>query len=317
MKVVPHGSEPLILVYHETQADRYAQALITAGLERVAVARDVATASAWLDMTEVMLAWNFPAELYQRMPNLRWVQWMGAGVDAVANRLPERVALTRIVGQFGKDMAEYVFTWLLHEYHEVDRFLDAKRTREWKPKRVATLAGKTLGVAGLGSIGKEVVRIGRAFGMNVIGLSRSGCQRDLVDEHFSPSAWLAFATKVDVLVVVLPLTQETEGVVDEAVLAALKQDAILINIGRGRTVDEAALLSRLQAGALRAAVLDVFEEEPLPQNHPFWSLPNVYITPHIAGPSRIRDVSRFFYDNYLRDLQGLALEGVVDRKRGY
>ena len=317
MSRMPLSERPLILVYHEKQAARYAQALSQMGFGRVVAAHDEESATRWLNEAEVLFAWRFPGALYGHMPNLRWVQWMGAGVEDVADNIPDSVKLTRIVGQFGRVMAEYVFTWLLHEHQGVDRFLSAKRNHEWKPQRPESLAGKTLGVAGLGSIGQEVVRLGRAFGMKVVGLSRTGANQEWVDEHFFPSQWLDFAKRVDVLTVILPLTAETEQAVNEAVLSALKDTAILVNIGRGKTVDEAALRSRLETGSLRAAVLDVFAEEPLPSDHPFWEMPQVHLTPHISGPSLVQDVSHFFAANFERYARDLPLVGEVDTERGY
>ena len=317
MNRIPLSDQPLILVYHERQAQRYAQAVANLGFGRVVHASDEQSAKGWLDQVEVLFAWKFPVHLYTQAPRLRWVQWMGAGVEDVAGVLPESVKLTRIVGQFGNVMAEYVFTWLLHEYQGVDRFLLAKANHEWRPHRLESLAGKTLGVAGLGSIGKELVRLGKAFGMKVVGLSRTGANQNLVEQHFYPLQWLEFARQVDVLVVILPHTVETEKIVNESVLSVMPASSILVNIGRGKTIDEQALIKRLQAHALRAAILDVFFEEPLAPNHPFWDMPNVYLTPHNSGPSLIQDVSQFFYDNYLRYVNSQPLLGEVSRDRGY
>ena len=307
----------MILVYHEKQAEKYANHLTDQGLTKVVYARSEQEVSEWLDRVEILFAWKFPAHLYQKMPKLRWVQWMGAGVEDVVRALPESVLLTRIVGQFGKVMAEYVFTWLLHEYQGVSRFLEAKASREWNPKRPESLAGKTLGVAGLGSIGQEVIKLGKAFGMKTIGLSRTGSQEKIVEQHFFPDKWVDFASLVDVLVIVLPHTDETDKVVNQEVLAAMSPSSIVVNIGRGKTVDQEALLARIQSRKLRAAILDVFEEEPLPVDHPFWEMPQVYITPHVSGPSLSRDVSQFFIENYERLESGRPLLGLVDRHQGY
>ena len=317
MNRIPLSDQPLILVYHERQAQKYAQAVANLGFGRVVYASDEQSALEWLDSVEILFAWKFPVHLYIQAPHLHWVQWMGAGVEDVAGVLPASVKLTRIVGQFGNVMAEYVFTWLLHEYQGVDRFLLAKANHAWKPHRLESLAGKTLGVAGLGSIGKEIVRLGQAFGMKVMGLSRTGTNQHLVDQHFYPEQWLAFAEQVDVLVVILPHTAETEKIVNESVLSAMPASSILVNIGRGKTVDEQALIMHLQSNMLRAAILDVFAEEPLPLDHPFWDMPNVYLTPHNSGPSLIQDVSQFFSDNYLRYVNSQPLLGEVSRDRGY
>ena len=317
MSRMPLSDQPLILVYHEKQAEKYASTVSQMGFARVRYANDELSASAWLDEAEVLFAWKFPPHLYSRMPRLRFVQWMGAGVEDVAGKVSNSVTLARVVGQFGHVMAEYVFSWLLYEYQGAAKFLAAKQAREWRPHRPEPLSGKIMGVAGLGSIGAEVVNLAKAFGMRVWGLSRTGANQDLVERHFFPGEFVEFASQVDVLVVVLPHTPETEKIVNMEILSAMAPTSILVNIGRGKTVDEEALIKRLQGHAMRGAILDVFAEEPLSPSHPFWDMPQVYLTPHISGPSLIEDVSRYFFENFERYNKVLPLLGEVDQHKGY
>ena len=187
------------------------------------------------------------------------------------------------------------------------------------PILVATerLAAQTLAVAGIGSIGEEIVRLGRAFQMRVIGLSESGRLSHTVDRHYSSGEWQEFAANADVLVLSLPLTDATREIVNTRILSVMKKSAILVNIGRGGLIAENDLIEHMRNRRLRAAILDVFQSEPLPSDSPLWRLPNVFITPHVSGPSSVPDVSRFFFENLQRYMAAQPLEGVVDRDRGY
>jgi glyoxylate/hydroxypyruvate reductase A len=182
-----------------------------------------------------------------------------------------------------------------------------------------TLAGQTLGVAGLGSVGAEVVRKGRAFDMHVYGLSRTGARANLVARHFTPDRWLDFVAELDVLVLTLPRTPQTEGAVDARVLDAMKPGALLVNVGRGLIVDEAALIAALESGRLGGAALDVFPIEPLPADSPLWRMPGVFVSPHCADASP-QSLDRGFLillDNLERFARGRPLRNVVDRQQGY
>ena len=193
----------------------------------------------------------------------------------------------------------------------------SQREQRWDPFISESLAGKTIGVAGLGSIGAEIVRKARAFDMNVHGLSVSGKQAPLVDCHFTPDEWENFVQDLDYLVLALPLTSATHHVMNRDILLAMKSKACLVNVGRGALIDEGDLLAVMQSGHLQAAILDVFETEPLPKDHAFFTMPNVYATSHLSGPSTTDGVSRFFIENVKRFLHDQPLHGLVDWKRGY
>lgn len=268
---------------------------------------------------EVILGWGIPAEVVQAAPRLTWVQNMGAGVERLipAMRTRPEVRLTRIIGQFGVPMSEYVFAELLAHVRRVDVLRRLQERHEWEHIPVGTLNGTTIGIAGLGDIGTEMVRKARAFDMHVYGLSRSGAHATLVDRHFGPDEWCPFVRDLHFLVLVLPLTPETEGVVDARVLHAMRPDAVLVNVGRGRSVVEEDLISALREGRIGGAVLDVFAQEPLPTDSPFWDLPHTVVTPHVSGPSQVADVGRFFLENLRRWERGEPLLARVDLGRGY
>jgi glyoxylate/hydroxypyruvate reductase A len=309
-----------ILVYARGAAEHYAEAVRRAVPTAVVrAASDPAAARAALPDAEILLSWRLPHELYALAARLRWVQCLGAGVEDIvaAAELPRSVAVTRIVDQFGAAIAEYVFAELLARVRELERVRAQQAERLWRPFVAERLAGRTLGVAGLGSIGREVVRKGRAFDMRVFGLSRTAAPDGLVDRHFGPDAWAAFVRDLDYLVLALPLTPQTRAVVGAEVLAAMRPGSVLVNVGRGALVDEAALVEALRAGRPGGAVLDVFEREPLPPESPLWSLPGVTVSPHISGPSRTDEVAAFFLDNLARFERGEPLAGLVERERGY
>jgi len=314
---------PTILVFNPDQsvAKTYAESIREYGFTSVQASSSSGEAIRLLPETEVILGWKFPLELlsHPEAASVRWFQSMGAGVDdlVAADFIPEHITLTRIVDQFGAYISEYVFTFLLHIAKDVPRMRQSQMEKRWDPFISDSLAGKTIGVAGLGSIGSEIVRKARAFDMNVHGLSFSGKNASLVDAHFTADQWKAFVEDLDYLVLTLPLTDATRKVLNKDLLLAMKPDACVVNVGRGALVHENDLIDVMQSGNLQAAVLDVFEVEPLPKDHAFWSMANVYVTSHLSGPSTVAGVSRFFAENLKRYVNGLELIGIVDRKRGY
>ncbi len=306
-----------ILVYAQ-EARSYIEALREAAPEAdVFGVSSLAEAEPFLEGTEVLFAWGMPPAIIARMPRLRWIQWLGAGVDLVVRELPPDVILTRVVGAFSTVMAEHVFAYLLALRRGVFAMRALQREHAWRRITGLSLRGRRLGVAGLGSIGAEVARLGRAFGMEIWGLSRTPRGEELCDRHFLPSQMGEFAAGVDCLVLVLPATQETQGIVDREVLRGMRDDAILINVGRGSAIVERDLVEALREGRPAMAQLDVFEVEPLPPESPLWDLENCYISAHCSGPSEPRLVRTFAAANLQRYLSGQPLVGVVDPRLGY
>ena len=179
------------------------------------------------------------------------------------------------------------------------------------------LRGSTAVVVGLGSIGSEVARTLKAHGLNVIGVSRSGAPVDGVEEVHTIDNLDAVLPRAEYLILVVPLTAETRGMIDARRLAMLPQGAVLVNICRGAVVVQDDLIATLQSGGLRAAVLDVFEKEPLPQDSPFWEMENVIVTPHMSGPDDTPINAARFLENYRRLQAGEPLAGQVEFTRGY
>jgi phosphoglycerate dehydrogenase-like enzyme len=258
------------------------------------------------------------AQLLPRMTALRWAQATWAGVEPLLNpSLRRDYVLTNARGVFGGMMSEYVFAYLLAHQRRLLEKLAAQRAGRWDPSPSGTLRGKQLGLLGVGTIGAAVARTAKHFGMRVKGYTRAseGCAD--VDAYFHGDDCARFASDLDYLVGVMPATAGTRHVVNEAFLAALPARAVFVNPGRGGVVDEAALAAALQEGRLAAAVLDVFQEEPLPPDHIFWRLPNVIITSHTAAVSLPPDIAPVFIDNYRRLVRGEPLRYQVDFEQGY
>jgi phosphoglycerate dehydrogenase-like enzyme len=308
-----------VLVYHPDEAQAYAR-LVRAprGQVRLRVASTPETALPFVEEMDVLYTWGFPTEFLPMARRLRWVQVMGAGVNAFLDApFPPKVVLTRVEGVFGPWMAEYVFGWLLWASQRTEPLRAAQRLRRWEPMNPFLLRGKTLGVVGVGSIGRVIASVGRAFQMRVLGLSRTGHRVPEVDRVYRRPAFHEFLAASDYVVLVAPLTPETRGMLGEPELHAMRPEAWLVNLGRGSLIQEPTLVRALQERWIAGAVLDVFSEEPLPAEHPFWGMPNVVVTPHISGPSLPEEIAPIFNENLRRFLNGRPLRGRVDIRRGY
>ncbi len=262
---------------------------------------------------------SFPAELLGRAKRLRWIQVTGAGVDrflADAN-LPDNVVLTRADVAFGDQIAEYVFGHLLAQTQQVIELHEDQARHTWTPRTLSWLKGKTMAIAGTGSIGRAVARRATGMEMRVVGYARTTSRRAEFEAIYDPARLYEFLSEADVLVITLPLTAETTGLIGTEALATMKPNAVLVNVARGAIVDEQALVAALRNSEIGGAILDVFATEPLPADHVLWSLPNVTITPHHAGLNIPCEIAAFFLENLRRYDSGEPLRGIVDPNRGY
>ncbi len=257
---------------------------------------------------------------------LRWVQATaaGAGEQVRAAALTEeelrRVTITSAAGVHAGPLAEFSMLGLLAFTRGLPRLLADQRKHRWRHYPVAELRGATILVLGLGQIGLEVARLASAFGMEVLAINRRGeSDSPHVSELRTLDTLTALLPRADAVVVTLPLTPETEGLLDARKLELMKDGAILVNVGRGRVIEEQALVSALRAGKLKGAALDVFAIEPLPAETPLWGLPNVLISPHTAAlsPRENERIVRLFADNLNRYLAGQPLRNRVDSAHFY
>lgn len=279
---------------------------------------------------EVYCGFGLPREAFRRAEELCWIHTAAAGVSGIL--YPELresdVILTNAAGVYAPPMAEHALAGILHFTRGLDLAVAARGRGEWARDRIAgegspvrELAGRCVGVVGYGGAGRAVGRRARALGLRVWGLRRrpSGEPPGEVERMLGPEALPELAREADYLVLCLPETPETRGLVDGEVLSALGPDGVLVNLARGEVVEEGALVRALEARTLRGAVLDVFREEPLPPSSPFWALENVLITPHVSGvSSRVWErQSELILENVRRYLDGQTLRNVVDKERGY
>lgn len=260
------------------------------------------------------------------LPHLKWAQSIYAGVEPLVDPAQRRdYVLTNARGVFGELMSEYVFGYILaHEKKIFERFR-SQQARYWDRTESGLLRGKTLGLLGVGSIGSHLAGTAKHFGMTVWGYTRESEASPQVDRYFHPhpsplpqaEGILAFAQGLDYLVVVLPRTKDTDRIVDADLLDALPPRAVLINVGRGNAVDESALVEALEQEKIAGAVLDVTEQEPLPEEHPFWTTKNLLLTFHTSALSYPEDITRLFIENYRLYIEGKPLKYQVDFERGY
>ncbi len=298
-----------------------------------------------LDDVEVLLRGFLSAEAFDRLlaraPRLTWVHSASAGVERVltpSGRARDLI-VTNARGVFSEPIAEYVLMMILAVSRRLPQLLELQREHTWQPLEGSELRDMTIGIVGLGSIGRAVAELATAFGCRVIATRRhataagdpsapdGGAPASPADDGTSsgierltgPEGLAGLLAASDFVVLATPLTAETEGLIDEVALASVKPGAWLINIARGRLVDERALLRALREGPLGGAVLDTFRDEPLPPGSPFYDLPNVIVTPHTSWSSgRVLDRSvELFCDNLRRYAAGEPLLNVVDPGAGY
>lgn len=252
------------------------------------------------------------------LPGLVWAQSLWAGVEKLAPHMPEPIAIVRMIDpQLAATMAEAVLAWTLYLHRDMPRYARQQRSREWRQHTLPLASARTVGVLGLGLMGETATRRLRANGFSVIGWSRSRKALDGVETFHGDDGLAAVLARADILVLLLPLTAATRRLIDAGALARMKPGARLINFGRGALVDDAALLARLDSGALDHAVLDVFATEPLPADSSFWSHARVTVLPHISAPTNIATASKIVADNLRAYFRDGTIPRAVDRRAGY
>jgi phosphoglycerate dehydrogenase-like enzyme len=290
---------------------------------------------------EVLYAFRVPDNLLSKAPRLRWLQLHSAGANHLLGHpiMKSNVLITTGSGIHATPIAEYAFASMLAWSRRLPKMIYYQNRHEWPQGRWDIFVGQelrdaTLGIVGYGSIGREVGRLGKCFGMRVVATKRSvGEVRDtgyrvpgtgdpeaqVLDRIYSPERLAEMLAECDFVVISLPLTPETKRLIGEEELRAMKPSAYLVNVSRGSIVDEPALIKALQEGWIAGAGLDVFEREPLPPDSPLYDLDNVILSPHVAGFSPHYDdrASDLFAENLRRYLAGEELLNLVDKEAGY
>ncbi len=256
--------------------------------------------------------------LLSQAPRLKWVQSMWAGITPFLEPDMRRdYLLTGVKEVFGPMMAEYVIChMIMHERRSLDRF-KSQLEKQWDTTPPGILMGKCVGIMGIGSIGTAIAGAAKFFGLETRGFSRTKTQCRHIDRCYLPRELTSFIKGLDYLVCVLPDTPGTTGLIDESLLKAMPDTALIINVGRGNVINEPALIQALKNKDISGAVLDVFQEEPLPPDHGFWQTPNTIITSHTAALSFPGDIAPIFVENYKLFINNEPLVHRIDFEHGY
>lgn len=305
--------------------DAYLRALKDAGLtDRLAVQvlrADQAPSPNQLAQTELMLAWNAPPGTLAKMPKLRWIQALTVGIDNWLARadLREEIALTCARGSHRVAMPENILGALFHLTKPYAQATLDQKDHRWVRHVSAPLAGKTLGILGLGTIGQELAKKAAALELRVIGTKRSPAAMANVERVYGPDEIDAVLGQSDFVLLLLPLTPQTDSLMNTARLKKMKPTAYLLNFGRGALIADEDLVAAVKAKTIAGAVLDVYRTEPLPADHPFWGTQGITVMPHVGGLAAGRDeiVAGIFADNVRRYLNDEPLNALVERARGY
>jgi len=316
---------PTSLLLWTDGAEPYVNAITAAGLsDRVTVdvlSRKDQPSATQLARTEALLAWGAPPGLLPRMPALRWAQALTAGVEGwlALPDLPPGLTLTCARGTHRESMPENILGALFHLTKPYAAVVEDQKQHKWTRRMAQPLNGKTLGILGLGAVGQEVARLASALRMRVIGTKRRAEAVPDVAHVFPPERTAEVLAQSDFVLLLLPATPHTENFVDAKFLAQMRPGAWLLNFGRGHLIADADLIAAVQSKQIAGAVLDVFRQEPLPAEHPFWGTEGILVLPHIGGghPTRDAIVARLFVENLGRFLDGKPLREVVDRVAGY
>ncbi len=313
-----------ILLNATLQTDQVERIRRTAGEAEVVAAVEKDEVAKHLSEAEVLLTYGvrLDSELMEKTQRLRWVHAMTTGIDKFLTfKLPEKdVILTSSKGIHANQMTEHVFGFMISFMRHFPFYFAQQQNAGWKKREMGTLAGKTLGIMGLGSIGQELARRAKVFDMKVIGTKKNPEPLAFVDEVLAAVDFRLLIPRVDFLVLLVPYTEETHQLIGRGELSLMKKDAYLINVSRGDVVDQKALIEVLEEKIIAGAGLDVTIPEPLPPDSKLWALDNVLITPHVGGvePDYTDRVIDIFCKNLEQYRRGETPSlNLVDLKRGY
>lgn len=266
------------------------------------------------------LCWNHPPGELTKYENLKCIASLGAGVDHLTRDpdLPDGVPVTRVVEHsMAQSMSEYVVLSALNYCRQFDAYRSDQDQRSWHPRRPRLAEDTYIGIMGLGQLGSDAAKKLSYLGFAVSGWSRTPKNIDGVQCFAGEDGWEDFLSRSQILICLLPLTPSTKGILNRKTFGQLPRDAYVINVARGQHLVENDLMEALDSGQLAGACLDVFEVEPLPQDHPFWSHPQIKVTPHISSLTFPKAVAPQIIENYQRSKTGSPLLHVVDVERGY
>ena len=271
------------------------------------------------DDIDYALIWRPPAGVLKQLPNLKVMLSLGAGVDGVLNdpELPDLPLVRMVEPGLTEGMTEFVVLQVLHWHRQMGVYRAQQRDGVWRQLPQKLARERRVGILGLGVLGADAARVLTELRFDVSGWSRSARELPGITCFHGAAGLAAFLARTEILVCLLPLTQETAGILNWETLAALPKGACVVNVARGGHVNEADMLAALDSGHIKGASLDVFSQEPLPPDHPFWSHERVILTPHVAAVTHARTSVVHIAEQIRRYEAGLPLENLVDRKRGY
>jgi phosphoglycerate dehydrogenase-like enzyme len=315
----------MILIQH-MQAEKRHQKLVEEvanGRHQVKLAKNIRDVT---DLSQIEILFTYGKEIrletFKEMTNLKWIQLSSTGFDHLPKEyMNDRgIIVTTSKGAHAEPIAEYAFSTMLYFSRKIDRFLELQKNRKWDRLDFPTeLAGSTLVILGMGYIGKEIARKARAFNLHTIGLNRSGAPSEYFNETFRINQLEQILPKADYLILTLPLTSKTYHVIGQEQLHLLKPTSVVINIGRGELMDEAAAIEVLETNRIRGMAMDVFHQEPLPENSPLWNLKGLLLTPHMAAMTDRfldRSIDRLI-KNYNHYINGENMIDVADFSKEY
>jgi phosphoglycerate dehydrogenase-like enzyme len=263
-------------------------------------------------------------EVLKAAPHLEWIHTRYAGLDRALfpELVDSHIPLTNGSGVFSQSLGEFAILGALYFAKDVPRLLRAKVARRWEVFDCDEVRKQTMGIVGYGDIGRAIARRAKALDMRVLALRRNIAPRpgdEYVDRLYSNNRLHEMLPDCDYVVVAAPLTNETKGLMGAAEFAVMKREAIIMNVGRGPVIDEAAMIEALRSGRIRGAALDVFEIEPLPPESPLWEMDNVLLSPHCTDHTRdwLADAANFFLEQLARWRAGEPLKNIVDKRAGY
>lgn len=321
----PSADESVTVLVYDSDGDTYASLIRKHFPDvRVLIAENLLYLEYHVAEADVILssAGRFPIHLFEVARRLRWFQSTGAGIDPI---LPIRDRLGHLIitnarGLHGEMIADFVMAGIGMLHWKFPQFMREQSCKQWHTRSVPPIAERTLGVVGLGSIGAAIAQRAKDAGLRVVGSKRDVTKPlACVDRLLSPDSLSELLMVSDFVVLAVPHVPETNRLVGREQLRLMRRDAFLINVARGSVVAENELIEALQEGIIAGALLDVFEREPLPPDSPLWTMPNVIVTPHVAGSSTNYAASLFhiFSDNLQRFLDKKPLHNIVDLSRGY
>ena len=304
-------------------AERHIKAIRAVAPDSTIISCELQNAAEHIADTDILLTWGAMdiRSLYLSAPKLKWVHALSAGIENLI--FPEikssTTLLTNSKGIHGIPISEHVLAMMLSFTRGINMFIRQQIGKQWKRVPVEEIHDKTIGIVGLGSIGREIAKKAKGMGMQVVASKQTITTEIFVDKLYTPDQLHELLAISDFVVIALPLLEETKDLITLKEFAAMNPSAYFINVARGAVVKQDDLVTALQQGLIKGAGLDVFDHEPLSETSPLWDMPNVIITPHLAAlsPNYMDRAIKLFADNLSRFIQHKEMLNIIDKNKGY